>query len=151
MHSIYTTIDIDAPAETVWDVLADFAAYPEWNGYTRITGEPAEGARLTVAPGPDAGSMPTFKPRVLRAEDNELRWRGHLWVRGLFDGEHSFVVEEVSPDESRLIQSEEFSGLLAGLILRRYGNQTEETFEAVNAALKARAEALAALADEIAA
>jgi hypothetical protein len=151
MRNIYTTIDIHAPAETVWEVLTDFAAYPEWNGHTRITGDPAEGARLTVAPGPDAGSMPTFKPRVLRADGNELAWRGHLWVRGLFDGEHSFTVEDVSPDETRLIQSEQFSGVLAGLILRRYGKQTEETFEAVNAALKARAEAMAAVPDEISA
>jgi hypothetical protein len=151
MRDIYTTIDIHAPAETVWDVLTDFAAYPEWNGHTRITGDPTEGARLTVAPGPDADSMPTFKPRVLRADDNELRWRGHLWVRGLFDGDHSFVIESLSPDESRLVQSEQFSGVLAGLILRRYGKQTAETFEAVNAALKARAEALAATPGEIAA
>ena len=151
MRDIYTTIDIHAPAETVWDVLTDFAAYPEWNGHTRITGDPTEGARLTVAPGPDADSMPTFKPRVLRADDNELRWRGHLWVRGLFDGDHSFVIEELEPGESRLIQSEQFSGVFAGLILRRYGKQTAETFEAVNAALKARAEALAATPGEIAA
>jgi len=151
MRDIYTTIDIHAPAETVWDVLTDFAAYPEWNGHTRITGDPTEGARLTVAPGPDADSMPTFKPRVLRADDNELTWRGHLWVRGLFDGDHSFVIEELEPGESRLVQSEQFSGVLAGLILRRYGKQTAETFEAVNTALKARAEALAATTGEIAA
>ncbi len=125
MQSIHTTIDIDAPADIVWEVLTDFAAYPEWNDYTRITGTPAEGERLTVAPGPDAGRMPTFRPRVLRAEDNELAWLGHLWVRGLFDGEHSFVVEQRAGGRSRLVQS-------------------EESFEGVNRALKARAETLAA-------
>jgi hypothetical protein len=158
MDHIHTTIDIDAPAETVWAVLTDFTAYPEWNPRTRITGEAAVGERLTVAPGPEAEGMPTFRPRVLAAgsvehdashddgasDAYELRWLGHLYVRGLFDGEHSFLVEAVDDDRSRLTQSESFSGLLAGLLLRRYGADTEAGFHDVNAALKARAEAVAA-------
>jgi hypothetical protein len=158
MNHIDTAIDIDAPAETVWAVLTDFTAYPEWNPRTRITGEAAVGERLTVAPGPEAEGMPTFRPRVLAAgpvehdaspddgasDASELRWLGHLYVRGLFDGEHSFLVEAVDDDRSRLTQSETFSGLLAGLVLRRYGADTEAGFHDVNAALKIRAEAAAA-------
>lgn len=151
MHSITSSIDIHAPAETVWDVLTDFAAYPEWNGYTRITGTPAAGERLTVAPGPGAGRMPTFKPRVLQASEHRLAWKGSLLVRGLFDGVHSFDVERLSDDECRLVQSEQFSGILAGLLLWRYGQQTEDNFESVNEALKARAEALSTQADAVAA
>ena len=144
MNSIETTIDIDAPAETVWNVLTDFAAYPEWNEYSHVTGRAVEGERLTVAPGPAVGQMPTFKPRVLRADGTSLVWLGHLFVRGLFDGEHAFRIEERGPDASRLVQSETFSGILAGLVLSRYGDQTEANFHGVNEALKARAEALAA-------
>ena len=125
-------------------MLTDFEQYPEWNGHTRITGTAAEDERLTVAPGPDGDRMPTFRPRVLRADGGELAWLGHLWVRGLFDGEHSVAVEDLGRGESRLVQSEAFSGVLAGVLLRRYGTRTEATFEAVNAALKERAEALAA-------
>ena len=144
MSELVTSVDIDAPAETVWTVLTDFARYPEWNGRTRIDGEAVEGARLHVTPGPDAGNLPSFNPRVLRADGHELRWLGHLYVRGLFDGEHSFVVEERGEGRSRLTQSETFSGLLVGPVLRRYGEETEEGFHAVNRALKARAEELAA-------
>jgi hypothetical protein len=148
-HAIRTEITIDAPAETVWSVLTDFAAYPEWNGYTRIEGAAREGARLAVSPGPEAGRMPTFRPEVLRAgptseDDFELAWLGHLYIRGLFDGEHSFRVEAVDAERSQLVQSESFSGVLAGLLLRFVGDDTASNFEAVNAALKARAESLAA-------
>lgn len=141
MKDIVTTVDVDAPAETVWYVLVDFESYPEWNPRTRITGTAVEGERLRVAPGPEAGNVPTFRPRVLRADGSELRWLGHLYVRGLFDGDHRFVVEDLGDGRSRLIQSERFGGVLAGLLLRVYGAATRDGFEAVNAALKERAEA----------
>lgn len=148
MDEIRTSVDVDAPPAAVWAVLTDFERYPEWNPRTRITGEPTEGARLAVAPGPEAGRSPTFRPRVLRAEpDRELRWLGHLYVRGLFDGEHSFRIEDRGDGRSRLVQSEQFSGVLAGLVTRFIGADTEDGFHAVNEALKARVEELAA-ADE---
>lgn len=144
MKELVTSVDIDAPGETVWDVLVDFSAYPEWNPRARITGTAAEGERLVVAPGPDAEGMPTFRPTVLRADGSELRWLGHLYVRGLFDGEHVFAVEDLGDGRSRLTQSESFGGLLVGLLMRLYGADTESGFEAVNAALKERAESIAA-------
>ena len=144
MKELVTAVEVDAPVATVWDVLVDFERYPEWNPRTRITGTPAEGERLVVAPGPEAEGMPTFRPRVLQADGTELRWLGHLYVRGLFDGEHRFVVEDLGEGRSRFVQSESFGGLLVRPIMRLYGEDTRAGFEAVNAALKARAEAVAA-------
>lgn len=146
---IHTETEIAAPADTVWTVLTDFAAYPEWNGYTRIEGEAREGTRLAVAPGPEAGRMPTFRPEVLHAgpladgSGYELAWLGHLYVRGLFDGEHTFRVEDLGDGRSRLVQSESFSGLLVGPITLLFGDDTESNFRAVDEALKSRAESLA--------
>lgn len=145
MHHLHTSIDVDAPADIVWDVLTDFDAYPEWNGYTRIEGEAVEGTRLRVSPGPDAGRSPTFRPEVRRVDpDRELRWLGHLFVSGLFDGEHRFELESLDDGRTRLVQSEQFSGLLVRPILRFVGADTEANFEAVNRALKTRAEQLSA-------
>jgi hypothetical protein len=144
VNHLSTSIDIDAPAAVVYGVLTDFARYPEWNGYTRIEGEAAEGTRLRVSPGPEAGRAPTFRPRVLVADGRELRWRGRLYVPGLFDGEHSFLVEDLGAGRSRLTQSEAFSGALVGPVMRRIGADTERNFRAVNRALKARAEAAVA-------
>ena len=35
MKEIHTEIEINAPAEKIWKVLTDFAAYPEWNPFVR--------------------------------------------------------------------------------------------------------------------
>ncbi len=38
MKVIHTEIEINAPAEAVWRVLTDFAAYPEWNPFVPPSG-----------------------------------------------------------------------------------------------------------------
>ncbi|MFC6992328.1 SRPBCC family protein [Haladaptatus sp. GCM10025707] len=144
MDELTTSIDIDAPPETVWRVLTDFDHYPEWNDFMHIAGRPTVGTRLHITPGPAAGRSPSFKPEVLRADANrELRWLGHLYVRGLFDGEHRFEITDLGDGTSRLTQAERFSGVLVGLFNRFFGDQTERNFHGVNAALKERAESMA--------
>ncbi|WP_338727601.1 SRPBCC domain-containing protein [Haladaptatus sp. DJG-WS-42] len=143
MAELTTSVDIDAPPATVWQVLTDFSSYPGWNDYMHISGQPTVGSRLHVSPGPAAGRLPTFKPRVLTADENrELRWLGHFYVNGLFDGEHRFVIDDLGDGRSRFTQSETFSGLLVGPFNRLMSSQTERNFNAVNAALKERAESL---------
>ncbi|WP_405512784.1 SRPBCC family protein [Streptomyces canus] len=40
MREISTYVDIDAKPRIVWEVLTDFARYPDWNPYVReVTGE----------------------------------------------------------------------------------------------------------------
>ncbi len=54
----------------------------------------------------------TFKPKVLAAARNrELRWLGRLIMPGLFDGEHSFRIEDRGRS-CRFHQTETFSGIL---------------------------------------
>lgn len=72
-------------------------------------------------------------------EGRELRWLGRLLVPGLFDGEHSLLVEPLDRNRSRFVQSERFSGLLVGLLGGVLG-KTEAGFEQMNRALKERAE-----------
>lgn len=145
MTEIFTEITVDAPPETVWSVLTEFERYGEWNPALAVEGRPAEGERLTVSPGPEAPEGPTFRPRVLTVDPGrEFVWMGHLFVPGLFDGRHSFRIEDLGDGRSRVVQSERFGGVLRWPILRRYGADTEANFHAMNAALKTRAEAMAA-------
>ena len=82
-----------------------------------------------------------MRPTVLAAKrPQELRWLGHLGVPGLFDGEHRFRIEPLGTDRVRFVQEERFSGLLAPLVLRFVERGTRQGFEAMNQALKARAE-----------
>jgi len=59
---------------------------------------------------------------------------------GLFDGEHSFIVEPHGPDRARFVQHQTFTGLLVPLVLRGMGSNIRQGIEEMNLALKARAE-----------
>jgi hypothetical protein len=143
MRELVTTIDIDAPPETVWRVLTDFERYDEWNPFLRVLGRPNEGARLDVELRPPDGRPTKFKPTVVTSDHaREFRWQGHLVVPGLFDGEHRFVLEP--RDEERgthVVHAETFGGVLSGALFRFVGDQTEAGFHQMNEALKERAEA----------
>jgi hypothetical protein len=84
MKEIHTQIEISASAERIWQVLTDFAAYPQWNPFIRkVEGEIKAGVRLEVFIQPSGRRGMSFRPAVLTAEpDREFRWLGHLWVPG---------------------------------------------------------------------
>jgi len=143
MHEIRTEIDIGASSARVWNVLTDFAEYPNWNPFVKsIAGQAEKGTRLVARIVPEGGRGMTFKPTVLVADqEKELRWLGRFLVPGLFDGEHYFVIESNPAGTTRLVHGERFSGLLAMLASSRLDRDTRRGFIAMNKALKARAEA----------
>jgi hypothetical protein len=144
MRELSTTIDIEAPPETVWAVLTDFERYPDWNPFMRVVGRPNEGAHLVVDVTPPGKRGFRFRPTVTRVErPRELRWVGQLFVPGLYDGEHRFTLESAVDGGTRLIHAESFDGVLVGVVNRFVGAATERGFHEMNAALKARVEALA--------
>ena len=142
MKTLHTVIDIDAPPEAVWAVLADLERYPHWNPFIpRIAGRLAPGERLAVRLAPPGGAGMSFRPTVLAVTPGrELRWVGRLLVRGLFDGEHRFAVEPLGAGRARFVQEERFTGLLVPLFARSLDGPTRAGFEAMNRALKGRVE-----------
>ena len=142
MLLLRTEIDINASGERVWRALTDFSAYGEWNPFiTSISGEVRRGARLKVRVQPSGGRGMTFRPTVLAADRNrELRWVGRLLFPGIFDGEHAFLITPLENGRVRLRQQETFRGLLVPLLRRLLDGQTRAGFEAMNRALKERAE-----------
>ena len=139
---LHTETVIQASPQRVWEVLTDFPAYPNWNPFIpRINGAAETGSRLDVQLQPPGGRGMRMRPTVLAAKrPQELRWLGHLGVPGLFDGEHRFRIEPVGADRVRFVQAERFSGLLVPLVLRFVERGTRQGFEAMNQALKVRAE-----------
>jgi len=135
--SIRTEVWIQCSPQQVWQVLTATDEYPSWNPMiTHLTGELREGNVIEFSEGM------TFRPTILRVRPaQELRWKGSVLVRGLFDGEHRFLLV---PQGSRtqLIQSEEFTGLLAGRLTKGILQDTAEQMNAMNTALKQRCESL---------
>lgn len=142
MKEISSEIEIAATPERVRGILSDFAKYPEWHPtIERISGPLEAGRQLEFVGKLEGGRSMKFQPTVLRAEpDRELRWLGKILVRGLFDGEHAFIIEPLGADRVRFRQQERFRGVLVPLLLAMIGKQTVASFETANRALKARAE-----------
>lgn len=145
MKQLSAEIEIAATPERIWAILTEFAAYPAWNPFIRtVEGAPVVGSRLAVRIEPPGGRGMGFRPTVLTVEPNrELRWLGRTLLPGLFDGEHSFRIESLEAGRVRLIQAERFTGLLVPVLSGLLGN-TERGFQAMNQALKERAEAMPA-------
>ena len=82
-----------------------------------------------------------FKPIVItNSQGQEFRWKGKLFVKGIFDGEHYFIVEPVGSDQTRFIHGENFTGIFSGLMFKMIGEDTLTGFQAMNIALKNQAE-----------
>lgn len=143
MKRIETRVIINASPEQVWSTLTDFEAYPEWNPFiVNLKGKPAVGTTLEAHLKLGNKAPQVFKPEVLVAQaGSEFRWRGKLFVRGLFDGEHYFKLRPLKGGQTELIHGEQFSGLLSGLIMSRIHAETVQGFELMNTALREWVEA----------
>ena len=141
MKEIKTQIEINAPVETVWNVLMDFDHYPEWNPFIKsIQGEKKKGSCITVFIQPPGEKGMTFKPTILEHKvRHEFRWLGKLWGGLFFNGEHYFILEEMDNDSTQFTHGEKFTGILAGIMNSLLRN-TRNGFEAMNHALKDRCE-----------
>lgn len=142
MKELRSEIEIDSSAERVWHVLTNFAAFPQWNPFIRkASGDIQVGASLEVRIQPSGARGATFRPKVLKVEPKrQLRWVGHLRIPGLFDGEHIFTIEQLTPNRVRFVQRENFTGLFVPFLSRSLDRDTKRGFEEMNQALKSQAE-----------
>jgi len=141
-RELNTEIEIEASPQTVWSILTDLGRYEAWNPHIReAEGEVSEGGKLTIQVEEAGGSSMTFEPTVTRVvPDVELRWLGRLLLPRVFDGEHIFEIQDLGGDRVRFVQRENFRGLLVLPLWGKLNTDTRQGFEAMNAALKMRAE-----------
>lgn len=137
MKEIKTEITINASKEKVWKTLTDVENYPKWNPFIKsLIGSLGVSEPITVRLQPPGGNPMTFKPVVLAFDENkEFRWLGKLFFKGLFDGEHYFLLNENQDGTTTFVHGEKFTGMLVGLFGGILEN-TKKGFELMNEALK---------------
>ena len=138
---IATAVEIDAPASRVWEVLVDLPAYSQWNPFiVQARGTVAVGEKLSLAMALPGRDPMTIEPRLLVVDPGrELRWKGQLFIPGLFDGEHAFVFTPLENGRTRVDHSERFAGLLLPIAKSMIYDATVASFHALDAALAKRA------------
>lgn len=137
MKEIHTQISIKAAPEKIWAILTEFENYPAWNPFIQtIKGEKKPGGKLEIfIQPPGAGGM-KFKPKVLVFEKNqEIRWAGKMFFKGLFEGEHYFLLQPNERGTTEFIHGEKFRGILVPF-LKGTLKKTREGFELMNQELK---------------
>lgn len=142
-HELHTEIGIDATPETVWNVLIDLDNYSEWNPFIiKAAGNVTVGERLVNRMQAPGGKAMTIKPAVTAVEPAQtFEWLGHLGFPGIFDGRHRFDLEATPTGGTQVTHGEKFDGVLVRFMRKTLDTQTKDGFDAMNTALKARAEA----------
>lgn len=145
MFDIVSAIEIDAPAETVWQVLVDLARYHAWNPFIReAEGDVRIGGRVRVhvrLPDLPRFSRVEFEATITASTHaRELRWLGYAWKPWLGSGDHLFSLEPLGDERTRFTQRERFDGALPRLFHGLVARETARGFDAMNRALARRAE-----------
>ena len=142
MREITSEIEINTQSSKVWEILINLDKYVAWNPFIKeAEGLIEEGEKLRVHISPPGGKGITFKPNITRVvENSELRWLGRYLIPGLFDGEHIFELVPLAQNKVKFIQRENFSGILVPFFWKNIERNTRKGFEAMNKAIKARAE-----------
>jgi hypothetical protein len=141
MKELRTEIEIKATPDKVWQILTSLDKYPEWNPFIHhAIGKAKVGEKVDIKVGSGSKEM-TLHCTVVKVEPNkELRWKYHVALPILFSGEHSFIIEQVGGSMIRFIDRERFNGLLVSSQARDIDTNSKKGFEAMDKALKARAE-----------
>lgn len=144
MPEIVTSIDIDAPADEVWEALVDFDAYSGWNPLiTKIGGDLRVGSRVDFKIRLGSRFMPISAEISRATAPLGLAWIGP-WqkpLRMLASGEHYFEIEPVADGTCRFVHGERFYGLGFRLAWRRLEPQLRQNYAMMNEALKRHVEA----------
>lgn len=138
MREYRASTTIKASPETIWTILTNGTAYPEWEPNTvRIEGRIAPGEKLVAYSKLSPGRA--FPVKVSEfVPGRKMTWTGGMPL-GLFTGERSFTLASGSDGLTEFTLREVFSGPLLGLFAGGLPD-LNTAFAQFAASLKRRAE-----------
>ena len=137
--SISTEIIINTSAENIWNELTNFEKYPEWNPFIRkVSGNIAVGNKIEVTFQTEGSNPIVFTPIIQKIDNNSIfQWEGRLLMPGIFTGKHTFQLVSIDKNKTKLIQKEEFNGILVSFF---NFDSTIKGFGLMNKSIKERLE-----------
>lgn len=141
-RTIENEIEIAAPIDVVWDILAQFDRYAEWNPFTpAIRGELEVGRPIDIEV-----SLLRDRPFIQREWLNlidpgkTLCWGMHMFNPWLLTTNRWQQLSELSTQSTRYHNRLELSGLLTPTVMMLYREKLTRSFSIVAQALKTRCE-----------
>lgn len=138
---IKSEIVIHSTPQIIWKHLTNFDSYKEWNPFIlSFAGNLKEQNKVKVRIKPYNSSPMNFNPTIIRVNKyKEIRWKGQLFIKGLFDGEHYLKLIDKG-DTTLFIQGEIFSGIFVPFMKNMIETKTLKGFQLMNEQLKKRSE-----------
>lgn len=138
MKVFEATIEINAPIDIVWQFLADFSSYPDWNPFiVWAEGALDEGANVNFKV---AGQSINYKAEIVTVKPQaELTWIGQVPLPGVHP-RYIRIVESLGENRTRFSHRDEFSGWLVPLIAPVLNLQFSRFYVPTCEALKQHAE-----------
>lgn len=137
-----TTFEVNASAETVWQVLINLDQYGDWNPQIPLASgtieEQGKIALRLVLPGRPAMDLVATIEEV--RPGRLLTWRGHVVAPWFFEGHRRFEIGPVGNSRVSVTHVEDIHGLLAPVFGVFMGAPVERSHHAFNDALRTRAE-----------
>jgi len=141
--TIDKTVDINAPADVVWEVISDLAKYPEWNPF-------CVECRSTLVPGDPIDMKVRLRGRVQAqrewvktyAEGRGFSYSIKPLPLGALSSRRAHEIHAVSGTRSRYRSHFQLQGWFSGVVLALMRGALEQGFADMTAAVQQRAEAL---------
>lgn len=144
--TVSETVEINAPAKVVWDVICDMPRYSEWNPFcvrAVSTLEMGAGVEMTLANYAVPGSLVPNLEYICALEPERLiSWEMKYTDAWPYPARRDQVIEATSPASCRYFSTDAFLGTNGIHVFRFAGPWIKRAFDDTANALKVRAEAI---------
>ena len=142
MATVHAEIEIDAPAERIFDILSDLKSYPEWNPFTpraESTLRPGDAVHLYVRL---RGKRLSHRIEYVSRNERPTRlcWGTKIGAGFLLRAERCQTLTPIDARRTCFVNEDVLRGWLAPFVMLLFGRDMQRGFESVAAALKKRAE-----------
>ena len=141
---VRSEIEIAAPPERVFDILADLATYGEWNPFTprvESTLQLGDPVHLYVRLRGEKRLSHQVEYVTANERPHRLCWGANIGARFLMRTDRCQTLTAVGSDRTRYVCSDRIRGWLTPTVLRFFGPAMQRGFDDCARALKQRAEA----------
>lgn len=140
-NCVRAEVEIDAPIERVWRILADVAGYGAWNPFTpRVETTLRVGDPIHLYVRLRGDRLTHRVEYVTRNQRYTLGWEMKMGARFLLHGERIQRLTPIDAQRTHYLSEDAFGGWLAPLVLALYGRVVERGFGDCALGLKKAAE-----------